>query len=89
MLEGMDVDAIRGMATQLDNQANSINSVINAIEGIINQMGESWRGPDATQFQGWWEQQHRPALHAAEAAISGLATSARNNAAQQEATSAH
>lgn len=89
MLEGMDVDAVRSMAAQLDHQASAINSVINAIEGIIRQMAESWRGSDATQFQGWWEQQHRPALHAAEEAISGLATSARNNAAQQEATSSH
>jgi len=32
--EGMDTTAVRGYASQLDNQAHSINGVINAINGI-------------------------------------------------------
>jgi WXG100 family type VII secretion target len=86
--EGMDTTAVRGYASQLDNQAHSINGVINAINGIVSQMESTWKGHDAQQFQEWWLQQHRPALLAAENAISGLATSARNNASQQDSTSA-
>ncbi len=85
--EGMDTEAVRGLAQQLDGQASAINSVINSINGVVNQMETTWKGADATQFQGWWESQHRPALLAAEQAISGLATSARNNASQQDQTS--
>jgi uncharacterized protein YukE len=87
--EGMDIEAVSSLAGQLDTQANQIQSTIIAIDGIINSMEGSWKGPDAVEFQGWWQSQHRPHLHAAETAISGLAVSARNNVSAQQAASAH
>ena len=86
--EGMDIDAVASLAGQLDTQANQIQSTIGAIDGIIANMEGSWKGADATEFQGWWQSQHRPHLAAAESAISGLAHSARNNVAQQQQASA-
>jgi uncharacterized protein YukE len=86
--EGMDIDAVTSLATQLDGQASQIVSTINAIDGIISNMEGSWRGADATEFQGWWQSQHRPAMVSVEQAVSGLAQSARNNISQQQQASA-
>ncbi|MCL4435034.1 MAG: hypothetical protein M1399_09825, partial [Actinobacteria bacterium] len=65
------------------NQGNAIQSVVSAVDGIVNALESAWKGPDATEFQGWWEMQHRPALINAESAIHGLGQSALNNAQQQ------
>ncbi len=86
--EGMDIEAVSSLAGQLDTQASQINSTINAIDAIINNMEGSWKGPDAVEFQGWWQSQHRPHLQSAEQAISGLAQSARHNVNAQQAASA-
>jgi uncharacterized protein YukE len=81
--EGMDVAEVESLGHQLMNQGNTIQSVINAIDGIVNTMESVWKGQDATVFQGWWQSQHRPALVAAEAAVHGLGQSALNNVQQQ------
>lgn len=83
----MDPDAINGFGHQLKTQENSLHSIISAVDGIINQMEGAWKGADATEFQGWWTSQHRPALMAAATAVGGLGQSAFNNATQQEAAS--
>jgi uncharacterized protein YukE len=83
----MDVSAVQSLGTQLRNQESSINSIVAAIDGLINQMEGAWKGADATQFQGWWQSQHKPALIAAAQAIGGLGTSALNNASQQQQAS--
>ena len=41
----------------------------------------------ASEFAGWWRQQHRPALVEAQIAVDGLHQSALNNVAQQEQAS--
>jgi len=85
--EGMDTEAVRTLAQQLDREANAINSIINSINGIVAQLEGTWKGADATQFQGWWESQHRPALQLCEQAVCGLGVSARNNAFHQDQAS--
>ena len=85
--EGMDVEAVRSLAGQLHNQAGQIQSVVNQINGLIGQLESAWQGPDATEFRGWWESQHRPHLMACHDAIDGLHQSALNNAMQQEQAS--
>jgi len=85
--EGMDVEEVRTLAGQLQNQANNITQVISSIDSIVASMENVWKGKDATDFQGWWTQQHRPALHNAEQAIMGLHQSAMNNAMQQDQAS--
>ncbi len=81
--EGMDIGEVESLGHQLMNQGNAIQSVISAVDGIVNTLESVWKGPDATEFQGWWQSQHRPALVAAEAAVHGLGQSALNNAQQQ------
>lgn len=81
---GMDVEAIRNIGGQLQGQADAIDGVIGQIESLIGQAIGAWQGNDATQFQDWWNSQHKPALMAAREAIAGLGQSAMNNAAAQE-----
>lgn len=86
---GMDVDAVEGLAGQLEHQAAAIDGVINQINNLISQLQGVWKGHDAVEFEGWWNQQHRPALASAREAISGLGQSARNNASAQRDASGH
>lgn len=88
-MSGMDPDVIERIGTQLKSQAQQIESVIHAIEGLIGEARASWQGQDAVQFNDWWTSQHRPALSNAQQAIDGLGQSAMNNAAQQRDASAH
>jgi len=86
-IQGMDVDQVTSIAHQLHNQAEQIQTVINTINGLVNQLPGVWHGKDATEFEGWWNNQHRPALQNAAAAIDGLHQSALNNVSQQQQAS--
>ena len=85
---GMDDDAVRTLAGRLDEQAKAISGLVGQIEGVVSRMRTAWHGHDADTFVDWWHNQHRPALQRAQDSISGLAQSARSNAAAQEQTSA-
>ena len=85
--EGMDVDEVRSLAGQLQTQAQNITQVVSSIDSIISSMENVWKGKDATDFQSWWQTQHRPHLNQAEEAIMGLHQSALNNAAAQDQAS--
>lgn len=87
--EGMDVSAVESIGHQLQQQGTHIESVVAAVDGLINQAESAWKGQDAIQFQGWWVQQHKPALLNAAQAVSGLGQSALNNAQQQIDASSH
>lgn len=86
---GMDSSEVRTLATNIRAQAERITTLINGIDVLVHQIASEWIGPDASEFVVWWQQQHRPALVAAESAVMGLAQSAENRAkAQDEASSA-
>ena len=85
--EGMDVDEVRSLAGQLQNQAQKITDVVSSIESIVSSMENVWKGKDATEFLSWWQTQHKPALNHAEQAIRGLHQSALNNAIAQDQAS--
>jgi uncharacterized protein YukE len=86
---GMDVDQVENIGHQLKKQAQDIQGVINAVNGLIGQAESNWQGHDAQQFKSWWETQHRPALHNAMQAVDGLGQSAFNNASEQRSVSGH
>jgi uncharacterized protein YukE len=81
--EGMDVDQVTRIGHQLNAQGDQIDHVINAINGMVQSLAGVWHGKDATEFESWWNNQHRPGLQAASHAIHGLGQSALNNAAAQ------
>lgn len=84
---GMDSGEVRAYAGRLRGQANALMSIISHIDGIVHQIGHNWQGPEATEFVGWWQQRHRPNLIHIQKDLAGLAQSADNNAAQQDAAS--
>jgi surface antigen/uncharacterized protein YukE len=81
--EGLDVDVVQRGGAALKTQAQHLDGIIHAINGIVANLEHVWHGHNAQTFAGWWQQQHRPALTAASAAISGLGQSALNNASEQ------
>ena len=81
---GMNIEAVRNLATQVDAQAEAVGSVVNSVTSLVAQLGNEWAGPDSVAFAGWWNDQHRPALLRLQEALAGLASSARNNAQAQE-----
>lgn len=88
-LIGMDVEQVRGLANQLDQQSQEIHNVIAQIDKLIGQLMGAWQGKDANDFHNWWNSQHKPALAKAQEAIHGLGLSAKNNADEQERVSSH
>jgi len=85
--EGMDVAEVDSIGHQLQGQADEIEKVIGRINGLVAQLQGVWHGKDAQDFEGWWHNQHQPALRAAHDAIHGLGQSAINNARDQQAAS--
>jgi uncharacterized protein YukE len=81
--EGMNVEAVESLAQQLKVRAQGVLAISGRIDSVVQQLNEVWQGPEATDFQGWWFHQYRPALHAAAEAVTGLGQSALNNAQQQ------
>ncbi len=81
--EGMDVDQVTHIGNQLKVQGDQIDHVIGTINGLVQSLSGIWQGRDATEFENWWHNQHRPGLQAASAAIHGLGQSALNNASAQ------
>lgn len=84
---GMDTADVRVLANNIRTQADRINSVVSNVDGIVHQLIGAWSGQDATEFAGWWQQKHRPALVSVEQLISGLAQSAENRAHDQDVVS--
>ena len=84
---GMDVGAVQQLSKELRAEAGKIGEVISKIDNLVNNMPNIWKGHDSEQFSGWWRDQHRKALHAAQDAIEGLGQSAQNNASEQDQVS--
>lgn len=84
---GMDTGLIREFATKLDQSAQQLATVISSVTAIVGRIQSVWVGPDANEFVGWWNNQHRPALQSAHDSVAGLAQSARNNASAQDTVS--
>lgn len=86
-LLGMDVDAVRGVATKLDALTHALAQILGAVDGLARHASSFWLGPDAHEFNDWWTNQHKPALERVHEAMRELAQSARNNADEQERAS--
>jgi uncharacterized protein YukE len=85
---GMDTAQVSSLANQLNQQASAIESVASTINGLVSQMSEAWRGPDATQFSSEWTGTLKGALTNVQNAITGFANLATQNVQQQEQASA-
>jgi len=84
LTHGMNVEAVRGIAGKLDNQAAAIHQTVSQVDSAVNQSQQDWFGKDAKQFADAWQHHYRKSLCDLENSLRELARSARQNADQQE-----
>lgn len=82
---GMDIEAVRALATQFGAKENDITSLTNALTTQLN--STDWVGPDATSFRNDWASVHVPALRNVANALSNAQTAANRNANEQTSAS--
>ena len=83
---GMDVAALRTLASQLSAKADEIDSIANGLSSQLD--GVQWVGFDADGFRNDWQTTHRTQLHAVSTALRDASSRATANANQQEEASA-
>jgi uncharacterized protein YukE len=83
---GMDIPAVRTLASHLSAKADEIESIVNSLSSQLD--GVQWVGTDATNFRNDWHGTHRTQLHAVATALRDASTRANTNATQQEQASA-
>ncbi len=87
---GMDDVLVEQIGNKLKSIASGdIAQLISTIESQITLAVSNWDGKDAQDFQGYWQQQHKPALTNLQHAIDGLGQSALNNVTEQRSVSGH
>ena len=83
---GMDISAIRALASQMTNSASEIQNLLQQMTSQLQ--SASWVGPDRERFVGDWQSTHVPALNNVVTALGQAAQLAGQNAQQQETASA-
>lgn len=82
---GMDIDAVRQLAAQMNHSAAEIRTIM---QQLTNQLTNTpWVGPDREQFVGEWQSQHVAQLTHVVQALESASTLATRNAQQQEQAS--
>ncbi len=82
---GMDIQAVRDLATQLTNKAGEIDSLRQQLTGKID--GTPWVGADRERFHSDWSSRHSVALTQVADALRDAASTATRNASEQETAS--
>ncbi len=82
---GMDPQAVRELAQQLDTSAGQIEQIRSQLTGKLS--GTQWTGNDAQQFRNDWQSTHVAALNRVVEALKQASQTATRNAAAQEQTS--
>lgn len=86
--EGMDADQLRGLAAQIDGDAQALSTLVTTMTGVVTRLTLLWHGPAAVTFEQDWQARYRPALLAAFDVLTDLHTHLINNINQQAFTSA-
>jgi uncharacterized protein YukE len=86
--EGMDVDQLRGLATRINTDAQTLSGLVITMTGVVGRLAEYWHGPVATAFEQDWQTRYRPSLLAAHDTLTALHAHLVNNVSQQAAASA-
>lgn len=83
--KGMDVEAVRQLADQVDRSRDQIEVAVRDLE---TGMGEvPWQGTDADRFSDQWRDQVETALRTLVTAMDEHSSDLRTNADEQEQTS--
>ena len=83
---GMDIAGVRQMSTQMDTAAGEIEGIMGRLTSVLD--GTQWVGNDATNFRAEWTGAHSASLRQISERLRQVSQIARQNADQQEATSA-
>ena len=86
--EGMDADQLRGLAKQIDSDAQALDNLVTRLTGVVGTLTLLWNGPVAATFEQDWQSKNRPALLAAYHTLSDLHTHLVSNISQQTSASA-
>ena len=79
---GMDVAAVRSLATQMNHSAAEIQQLANQLSSQLQ--GASWVGPDRERFVSDWQSTHVVQLNQVVNALNDASTRASQNAQEQE-----
>jgi ABC-type transporter Mla subunit MlaD len=82
---GLDVEQVRNLSRQLNQQSEQIQQILTTLTGALN--GTQWTGPDAEQFRSEWSSTHTASLKQVSAALRDASGKAQRNAAAQEQAS--
>jgi uncharacterized protein YukE len=82
---GLDVEGVRALATNLDQDGDQIDQILSKLTGILS--STQWSGPDADKFRNDWQGAHSTSLRQVSQALHDTATLARSNASAQEQVS--
>ena len=86
--EGMNVDQMRGLAKQVDADAQALYNLVNNLNGVLAGLIFTWNGPVAAAFEHEWQHKNRPALLNAYTILTNLHAHLVDNISQQTAASA-
>ena len=78
---GMDIEAVKALATQLNTRADDIRHLMTQLTTQLN--NTQWVGADASRFQEEWQSQHCVALNSVITGLTDAASRANNNAIEQ------
>ena len=79
---GMDVSAVRALASQMTSSASEIQQIANQLTNQLQTA--SWVGPDREHFVGDWQSTHVTQLTQVVNALHDAAQRANANAQEQE-----
>lgn len=85
--QGMDVEAVRGIARQLTTEATALEGVRAHVDALTSRASQEWRGQDAQQFSALWRSGARAKLVALIQGLQDLARKAAANADAQQQVS--
>lgn len=84
---GMDPDEVERIGRELQNQANTLQNVVTAVDRAISQAQSAWEGSDSDKFRDVWVSQYKNTINNAVQSINDLGTTAIQNAADQRTVS--
>jgi uncharacterized protein YukE len=85
-LTGMDVQAVRQLASLMTQKASEIEGILGSLSSSLT--SAPWVGNDRERFIGEWQGTHVPQLKAVCQMLHDASTAANKNAAEQETASA-
>ncbi len=85
--QGMNVEAVKAAAQQLQQQASRMRELVGKVDGELSMLVAAWHGKDASDFAQQWQGQYRPAVIRLAQVAEQMAQTAMQHIGKQQATS--